>query len=188
MAQKDLQKRKKKRWFTIVATKYFNNTEIGETTATEPSLLIGKNVSVNLMNLTQDIKSQNTKITFKIKEVKDEKALTDLVKYEVVPSSVRRMVHKDKEKIDDSYKLTTKDNVNVKIKPFILTRSSAQKSVLTALRKKALETLTEQLRKTTYDAFLENLIRFRVQSSMRKELSKIYPLAHFHVRKLEKLA
>ncbi|MAG52857.1 MAG: hypothetical protein CMH62_02745 [Nanoarchaeota archaeon] len=188
MAQKDLQRRKKKRWFTILSTSYFNNTEIGQTTVAESSSLIGKNVCISLMNLTQDIKAQNTKITFKIKEVKDEKALTELVKYEIVPSSLKRMVHKDKEKIDDSFKLKTKDNIDIKIKPFLVTKSSTKRSVLTSLRKKTIELLTNSIKNTTYEGVLENIIRFKIQSTLRKELTKVYPLSHFHIRKLEKLS
>jgi ribosomal protein S3AE len=185
--QKELLKKRKKRWVPIQATRHFNNVEIGETITVEPSALIGRNVSINLMNLTQDIKTQNTKIVFKIKEVKDNKLLTEIVRYELVPASLKRMVHKEKEKIDDSFLATTKDNVNLKIKPFMVTKSSTNRSVLTALRKKAREVLTETIKKTTYEVFMEEVIRFKVQNFTKRELSKIYPLTQFQIRKLERL-
>jgi ribosomal protein S3AE len=187
MAPKDMLKKKKKKWFTIVSTSQFNNAEIGETTTEEPSRFIGNIVSVNLMNLTQDMKSQNTKVKFKIREVKDDKLLTDFVGYELIPSSLKRMVHKDKEKIEDSFVLTTKDNVKVRIKPFLVTRSSTHKSVLTALRKKAKELLTDNLKKKTYSLFLEEIVRFRIQSMLRKELNKVFPITQFQIKTLKRL-
>src|SRR3989344_3347769 len=164
--QKEILKKKKKRWVSIISSSNFNNSEIGETITSEPSTLIGRNVAINLMNLTQDIKTQNTKIVFKIKEVKNDKLMTEIVKYELVPASLKRMIHKDKEKIDDSFKSTTKDGVEVRIKPFIVTKSSTNRSVLTALRHKTRELLKE---------------------AIKRELSKIYPLTQFQIRKLERL-
>lgn len=187
MPPKDMLKKKRKKWYPIVSTSQFNNAEIGETIVDEPERLIGSNVFINLMNLTRDIKSQNTKVKFKIREFKDNKYFTDFVSYELIPSSLKRMVHKDKEKIDDSFELMTKDNVKVRVKPFIVTKSSTKKSVLTALRKRTLELLTENLKKTTYDIMLEHLVRFRLQSMLRKELTKIYPLAQFQIKKFEKI-
>ena len=185
--QKEILKKKKKKWMSILSTSHFNNSEIGETITSEPSTLVGRNVAINLMNLTQDIKTHNTKIVFKIKEVKNDRLMTEIVRYELVPASLRRMVHKDKEKIDDSFKAKTKDEVEVRIKPFIVTKSSANRSVLTAIRHKTRELLTEAIKKATYDAFMEEIIRFKLQNTIKRELSKIYPLTQFQIRKLEKL-
>ena len=185
--QKEILKKKKKRWVSIISSSNFNNSEIGETITSEPSTLIGRNVAINLMNLTQDIKTQNTKIVFKIKEVKNDKLMTEIVKYELVPASLKRMIHKYKEKIDDSFKVATKDGVEVRIKPFIVTKSSTNRSVLTALRHKTRELLTEAIKKATYDDFMEEVIRFKLQNVVKRELSKIYPLTQFQIRKLERL-
>lgn len=184
--QKELLRKKKKRWLPIYSTKQFNNVEIGETLASEPSSLIGKNVSVSLMNLTQDIKSQNTKITFKITESKNDRFTTEIVRYELSQFSLKRMVHKDKDKIDDSFKATTKDNIKIRVKPFIVTKSSTKRSVLTSLKKKSQELLAEAIKKADYDTFMEDVIRFKVQSAIKRELSKIYPLTQFQIRRLEK--
>ena len=76
--QKEILKKKKKRWVSIISSSNFNNSEIGETITSEPSTLIGRNVAINLMNLTQDIKTQNTKIVFKIKVSVKEKTNSNI--------------------------------------------------------------------------------------------------------------
>ena len=188
MAKEKLQaKIKRKIWFPVVATSHFNNVEIGETLVVQPSALVGRNLSTSLGLLTNDSKSQNVKVTFKVKEIKDNKALTELVKYEIASGSLKRMVHKGKEKIDDSFKLKTKDGVNVRIKPFIVTKAAAKRSILSALRKKTRELLADYLKKYDYEAFFQDIIRFKIQTIMKKELKKIYPLAQFQIRILEKL-
>lgn len=187
MPPKNIAKGKKKKWIPILGTQYFNKAEIGETLVEETSKLIGRNVAANLGTLTNDSKLQNIKVTFKIKEVKNEKAETEVVKYEVISTNLKRMIHKGKEKVDDSFELETKDNIKVKIKPFMITRSSAKKTILTSLRKKTREMLIDILKKTDYESLMENIIRYRTQNYLKRELKKIYPLAQFQIRVLQKL-
>ncbi|MEK6862554.1 MAG: 30S ribosomal protein S3ae, partial [Nanoarchaeota archaeon] len=73
--------KKKKKWFTILAGPEFDNAEIGETLANENANLIGRTLEVNLADITRDPKSQNIKVKFRIKEVKDTQCYTELISY-----------------------------------------------------------------------------------------------------------
>ena len=63
---KKLTKAKKKTWVKIHAPKIFNEQIIGETLVADSSLTIGKPITVNLMNLTGDIKKQQININDRI--------------------------------------------------------------------------------------------------------------------------
>jgi small subunit ribosomal protein S3Ae len=99
---------KRKKWYTILASKEFNNVEIGELPASEADFLVGRNLPVSLSNVTNDIKKQNIRITFKITGVQDNKAITEAVAYELSPMQVKRLIRPDKSKIDDSFLCETK--------------------------------------------------------------------------------
>ena len=133
MAETEILKKKKKKTYAIIA-KEFENDEIGETIASEDSLVMGRTIEVNLAQLMNDPKMQNIKLKFKINEVKDNKCFAEINKYIMVPTYVRRVVKPGKEKIEDSFMVTTKDNTKVRIKPIMLTKATAQKSVLSNLR------------------------------------------------------
>src|SRR3989338_9841714 len=96
-------KLKKKQWYPILAPKQFDNVVIGETLVAEPSAMIGKTLSHSLMNLTNDVRRQNVNIHFKIVEVEGDKAKTNITGYEIVPSSVKRFVRRNSEKMGTSF-------------------------------------------------------------------------------------
>lgn len=179
---KTVAKVKKKNWYQIVAPKLFNNTIIGETTAISSSTLTGKTVQHNLMYLTGDPKSQNTIIKFKIESVKEEKAQTYMIGYNMLAASLKRFVRRGKDKIDDSIYLKTADNKIVQIKPFVLTRANTTRTVKSEIRLAIRELLAEYLSKTTYENFLRDLIGKQIHQRIRQIISKIYPVRSVEIK------
>ena len=182
----DTKKIKKKRWITILPTENFRIPEIGETFTAEPSKLVGKTVSVSLMELMKDPKRQNLKITFKIIEVKDNKALTEIKKYEMVPSSIKRLVRPGKSKLDASFKFTTKDKIKIIIKPVIITKSKTTNPVLAKLRKETESYLSNFITKADFAEVFGYVMGFKLQNQLKSHLKKIYPVSLCHIRILEK--
>jgi ribosomal protein S3AE len=180
-------KKKRKRWVTILPSPHFRVPEIGETLTSDPQTLIGKTSTVNLMDLTRDPKKQNLKITFKITEIKDNRALTEIKRYEMLPSSVKRIVHQGKSKADASFVLVTKDNLKVRIKPLIVTRAKTARSILTKIRKEAESFLTIALKNQTFSDLIHSLLNFKIQTQLKQHLRKIYPITVCHIRILEKI-
>lgn len=177
---------KRKRWYPILPTSQFRVPEIGESFTAEPSKLIGKTVAVNAMELTRDPKKQNVKIIFKINEVKDNKAFTEIKSYQMLTSAVKRFITQGKSKIDSSLKLETKDNINVVAKPVLITRSKTSRSILSKLRKNSEEFLKTAIKKNTYNENINLLLDARLQSQLREHLKKTYPLSGCHIRIFEK--
>ncbi|MFH1209605.1 MAG: hypothetical protein V1663_02350 [archaeon] len=177
----------KKKWYNIMANKDFNNMLIGETTCKDKNQLIGRIVSYNLGQLTRDIKLQNVKVGFKINKVEDNNAYTEIVKYELISSYIKRVVRVGRSRLDDSFICMTKDNVKVRIKVLVLTRNIVQKGLLTNMRKKIREYFSKLLIKDDYEVFLTNLIFYKLQGELRRDLGKVYPVAVCEVRMMVKL-
>jgi len=186
MVVKD-KKTKKRRWYNILATKNFGNTVIGETVSVDSANLIGRVVNYNLGMLTRDIKLQNVKVGFRVNKVEDNNALTEIVKYELINSYIKRVVRAGRGKLDESFVVETKDKVKLRLKIIVLTRNTVQRSVLTQMRKKLRDSFSDLLSKEDYESFLANLISHRIQMNLKRELNKVYPVAVCEVRMMVKL-
>ncbi|MBU0666425.1 MAG: hypothetical protein KKC26_03615 [Nanoarchaeota archaeon] len=189
MAKKNLatKKIKKKKWYPIIAPKIFNEKVIGESLLAESSAMEGRYITMNLINILGDPKKQNTNIQFKITKVVDGKGYTTPVKFELLPSFIKRLVKRGKEKVSDSFLAKTADNKIVRVKPLFITNSNTHKSVLSNLRISGRKLIREKLAKSPFDNVVSELVNYQFQKDVRASLSKIYPLkaAEMRVLKIE---
>jgi len=180
-------KKIKKIWVKIVAPQEFNNVEIGESLTADPNNLINKHVTANLMMLTGEMKRQNVKIKFIIKKVEEDKVIADTYGYRIVQSYAKRIMDNTKNRIEDSFICNTKDNTKLRVKPLISIKYNPKSSVLKTIRKDSKSMLIEEIKKQDYKDFINSLISYKIQKDMKHKLSKIYPVAVFEIRVLEKL-
>ena len=167
-----------------MAPKQFDNVVIGETLVYEPNQMLGKTLSHSLMNLTNDTKRQNINIHFKVVEVEGNNAKTSIIGYQIIPSSIKRFVRRNSEKMDMSFACETSDNVSLRVKPLVITRGDVKGSVAAKLRNNILSFLVKTIKKMAYDEVLNDVITRKLQDGMRQSLSKIYPLKVCEIRYL----
>lgn len=180
-------KKKKKSWYHIVPPKNFENFAIPETPASEPNLLVGRVLKMSLSDLTGDPKKQNIQVTLKIVSVNEKSALTEFIRYEVVPSYVKRMMRKERDKVDDSFVVHTKDNVKLRVKPLVISKAKTKKSVLTLIRSNTREMISEVLKNQTFSEFISDVISTKFHKAFKEQLKKVYPVATFEFRVVEKV-
>ena len=175
-------KLKKKQWYQIVAPKLFSDVVIGETLVSDPKAMLGKTLSHSLMNLTNDIKRQNISIHFKVVEVDGSLGKTKIMGYEIVPSSVKRFIRRNSEKMDLSFACETADNVPMRIKPLVITKADVKGSIAAKLRNMIVQLIIKTVKKMNYEDVMNDLISHKLQSEMRSNLSKVYPLKVCEIR------
>jgi ribosomal protein S3AE len=175
----------KKRWLGIVAPEIFNRQPLGDSLVEEQTGLMGKVMLVNLMDLTKSIKQQNINLRLKVVETKDNLGLTEVIGYEMNSSSIKRMVRRDIEKLDDSFVLSTSDGKFIRIKPLVIARSAANSSVKKALRKETRNFLIREIGKMTFEAFLKEVVSNHLQTELSKRLNKIYPMRTATIRRFD---
>ena len=180
-------KRKKKRWLPIVAPALFQNVVLGQSYVSDASLLQDKDLTVNLMNITGDSKKQNINVQFAVTSVADGKGVASVTSFEMLPSSVKRMVRRGRDKIDDSFAIKCADGKFVQVKPIIITNSNTYKSVRTALRLVARQSLAAMISQSAYDKVLEELFTFRLQKQLKDTLNHVYPVRNCGIRVLKLL-
>jgi small subunit ribosomal protein S3Ae len=177
----------KKTWFQITAPALFNKQTIGEMPLVEASKAMGRTVPVNLMNLTGDMRKQNINVIFEINNVTGSRLYTELVGYKMVASSIKRMVRRGKRKVDYSFTAKTSDGYKLKIKVIMVTLGLTYLSSLTGLRKACEEEVSKLLGKMKYEKFVDELVNHKVQTIVKKLVSKVYPLRMFEIRDMKVL-
>ena len=103
-------KTKKKLWFSVIAPKLFANKEIGETYLPSHDVAVGRFLTVNIRELTGNMKDQNSQASFKITEFKNNALQTEVIGYKVTPAHIKRVVRKNTVRIDAYYQLKTKSD------------------------------------------------------------------------------
>lgn len=173
---------KKKQWIAIHAPKVFNEMVIGETFTSGADDMVGRFLSVSLSNITNEPQKQNVAIKFKITQVKEGNLQTEVYGLKMLPAAVKRLVRRNRCKIDDSFVVKSKDNKIIRLKPIVLTRGKTTGSVLASMKKFVRAHLALKLSKTDFDQFVHDLINKKLNHEIVKPLRKIYPVAIFDIR------
>jgi len=121
-------------------------------------------------------------IRFKIVEVQGNVCLTELVSMEILPPHVKRIVKRAKKRVDDSFLVKTKDDVQVRLKPMILVKDNVQHSLLTSLRHSCQVYFTKVAEESTFNELVNKILVGDVYKDLRAELKKIYPVAGVELR------
>ncbi|MFP4424769.1 MAG: hypothetical protein ACLFP2_06105, partial [Candidatus Woesearchaeota archaeon] len=185
--KKSVTKAKKKKWFQIIAPKLFMEQSLGETPAVEINDLMNKKLTVNMMSLTRDPKKQGVAATFTINGIRDGQAITALTGYRIVPTTIKRMVRRGKDRLDQTLKLKTKDKCIVEIKTILLTRGTTTGSVKVSLHHQVREVLKKDIGKLDYDELVKQITQSKLQKGVFSKLKKIHPVAIFEIRGMQLL-
>ena len=177
---------KKKRWVQIIAPKLFNGQMLGETLVLDVKEALGRRVVTGTQALGVEGRHK-ANVEFEVVDTGGERLATQIVGYNISKAIVKRMIKRNRERVDDSFVLETQDDKQVRIKPLLVTRFSTSNAVTTAIRKRARGILALAVKKATYDQFMEQLISHRLQRQLFDKLKKIYPLATCEIRKVELL-
>ena len=179
--------KKKKRWYSIYVESQSGNQLIGESLTSDINSIMGKKIYVNLMNLTDDPKKQNFNIAFKVTKIDGDKALADVIGYEMLLAHVKRVMRKGVEKIEDSFIGQSKDDIKVQVKPMLLTKNKVKHSTLTAIRRITREFVIDNLKKQTYEDFMGSVMFNKVQKQLKENVNKIYPIVVCEFRIVKKV-
>jgi len=171
-----IKKIRKKHWYTVKAPKLLDEQIIGELRAFEPQDVIGRNLVLNLMSVTDNPKLQHINLEFSINSVVNNDLKTSIISYCLSASSIRRQVRRGCKRVDDSFTCKTKEDKLVKIKPFLITRANTTNLITSKLRKSAKEIIEQMVSKLSFDKLINDILNHRLQSDLKKQLNKIYPL------------
>lgn len=173
---------KKKRWFPVFAPKFLGQKELGESYLANSESAVGRNLKVNLKELTGSIKDQNIYVSLRIKEITGNNLQTEVTGYAYMPFFIKRLIRRNIGKIEDSFVLKTKDGKNIRLKPLIITVFAINKSLKTVIRKEVIKILSQEVSKSTFDNLIVELLKYKLQMELKKKLKKICPIREMIMR------
>ena len=176
---------KKKIWYKISAPRLFGQKEIGEIYLASPEDAVGRYLSINLKDLTGNVRDQNAYIKFQIVKIEGNFLQTTLQGFKITPAYVKRMVRKNINRLDDYFTFKTKDGKEIVLKTLTLTLHKTHRSTKQQIRKQLEKSLQEEISKTEFNTLVSNIVGRKIQFAIKKKLSKIYPLKEVAVRVLQ---
>lgn len=183
-----VKKTKAKHWFTIIGPDYLGNLELGKTLAAEPESLIGRRITVSLLELTNDFSKYYMKFTFKIKKVEGDKAFADFDGSECLRDYISRMVLRKIRRIDTIQDLKTTDGVKIRVKGLTIVSRKINSKTKKIMRKRVSEIIKEEVENSKISDFVKKIIDNSIKNRVMQEARKIYPVRNFEIRKTEVLS
>ena len=181
-------KRKGKQWYIMIAPEMFGRVEMGRTLSSDPKNVVGRNVTVSLMDLVNDFHKYYMKFVFKVSDIDGDNANTVFVGSRCMRDYVSRMVSRWATRIDTIQDLTTKDGTNIRVKGILIIPRRVKSSIKSSVRNEVRETIQKDIEKSTLEEVVNSLISDNTKRRVLRNAQKIYPVKNFEIRKIEVLS
>lgn len=175
---------KKKKWVPVLAPSIFNNVLLGETHVIEDDQVTKKHITLNLMPIMNDMRKQSFEARFKVVSLKEGKADTALVGLRMVPSALKRLIRRGRNKIEDSFLAKLKTGQIVRIKPVVVTHTSCSKGAQTAIRLAMKAKLKELLKTTNLDAFVKEIVDNKLGRILKGVANEHHPTRSVDIKSI----
>ena len=174
-----------KHWFKVRAPGLFQHVELGETMASEPEQVIGRTLETTLQELSggADIGKAHIKLRFQVVRISGENvAESRFIGHELTSDYVRRLARRKRSKIDTSLPVTTKDGVQIILKPVAVGEQRLQTRLRAELRHRLRELLTQEAAQRTAPEFVREMLQGELGKLLAHGLKTLYPLKKIEIR------
>jgi len=190
MARTVKDKWRSKHWFKVRAPGLFQHVELGETVATEPEQVIGRTLETTLPEISggADSGKAHIKLRFRVERLGgDGIAEARFIGHDLTSDYVRRLARRKRSKIDLALMVTTKDGVQIVLKPVAVGEQRLQTRLRAELRHKMVEILTEEAAKRTSPEFVREMLQGELSKVLAHGLKTLYPLKKIEIRRSDVL-
>jgi small subunit ribosomal protein S3Ae len=164
---------KKKKWFDIIADDSFDGKEIGKTIAIEGKELIGRTIKKGLDELTNNIRDSSHYIIFKINKVTATKAESDIFSFDTKHGFLRRIIRRQKSKIESVFYVSSKDHHKLKLKVLFISGTKYPTALRAQARKTMVDYFTNEAKEKTIKELWSDLIFQKLSENAKKQLAKL---------------
>jgi small subunit ribosomal protein S3Ae len=179
-----------KHWYKVRAPALFQHADLGETVATEPEQVVGRTLEMTMPELsgTPDAGKSHVKLRFRVERIAgDGAAETRFVGHDLTSDYVRRLARRKRSKIDTSLVVTTKDGVEIVLKPVAVGEQRLQTRLRAELRHKMVEVLREEAAKRTAAELVREMLQGELSKALAHGVKTLYPLKKIEIRRSEVL-
>jgi len=184
---KAVDKWKLKEWYDILAPAAFESKKVGELISSNPANIANRIVPIALVDITGKMKPESmySKLLFRITDVKDKSANTEIVGLNLAFSYLRALARRRKTVIHDVVDITAKDGKRVRIKVMLVTREKVSNVVKKNLRKNLVSMVASEASKKQYYELMKDIIDDKFIPEIGRALNKVNPIDHLVIKKIE---
>jgi ribosomal protein S3AE len=113
--------------------------------------------------------------------VEDAKAHTELRSFKIIPSSLKRIVRRGRDKVTTSFLCITNDKKIIRVKPLLITNSKTHNSVKREIRKKLKEMFIKELYNMSLEDMFKSVLSYDIQRRIRGAIKRTYPIRNFEM-------
>jgi small subunit ribosomal protein S3Ae len=162
----------------------FGEKIIGETPATNPKTIVGRNMLVGLPELTGQQGKDFYRIALQIERIENNTAYTRFNGYSTLKEHVMRVVRKRTQKIVTILDTETKDGWKLHINSVAILNRNTEASVKKKVRAHIQKNMTEHIGRTGIEDLIRSILSAHLQRTMKKSGTKIYPIRFFEVLRI----
>jgi small subunit ribosomal protein S3Ae len=129
----------------------------------------------------------HVKIRFNVTEVVNKDALTEFIGYDLMKDHVRRLVRRERGKIDDTVDLVSKDGFYIRFKPLIISRARIKASQKQQMRTIARNVILRVGASSTWLDIQKSLFDGTLENTIKDEVTKIQPVKNLLFRRVQLL-
>jgi len=176
---------KGKDWFVISAPKMFNGMVLAETPAIDSSAIIGRNIRVNVSQLTGQASKYYMNLEFKIDNVDGKNASTVFDGYSSTRDYLFHVVRKKTDKVRHVRDVDTKDGWKLQVIALLILNRKTDAKVKSKIRKIIDEQLDAAAKRSGIDGFVKDVVAGSVQKEMKRLGNKVYPVRFSEIESIE---
>lgn len=174
----------KKQWLEISTPAFLGKGKVGETYLAEKEPAIGRKLTVSYASISGDPQKQNINLRFRITKFEGNAFQTEVLGLELQSASLKRFVRRGRTKIEDSFLVKSKDNLTLRVKPFIVMRNNTGSTIRSVLVKAIRDFLITEIAKKEFELVIKELVNRQFQKAISNALKKISPAAIAEIRVL----
>jgi len=178
---------KGKDWYVILAPKMFSETQMAETPAIDPKVLVGRTVESNVSELLGQPDKYYMNLKFKITGVNDHNASTRFHGYSCAKEHLFRIIRKRSQKVRATTNVETKDGWKLQVVSLVILNRNTDIEVRRKVRKIMVSGLMESAKGSGMDSFIRSITGGVLQKDIRKLGNKIYPVRFSEIERIEVL-
>jgi len=178
---------KGKDWYVILAPSMFSETQMAETPAIDPKVLVGRTVESNVSELLGQPDKYYMNLKFKITGVNDHNASTRFHGYSCAKEHLFRIIRKRSQKVRAITNVETKDGWKLQVVSLVILNRNTDIEVRRKVRKIMVSGLMESAKNAGMDSFIRSITSGVLQKEIRKLGNKIYPVRFSEIERIEVL-
>ena len=182
-----VKKWKGKDWFNIIGPRELGAKLLGQSPATDPKSLMGRNMEVGAPEITGDNSKYYMKIKVRITNIEGKTCLTSFNGLECTRDHLLRMVRKRNQKVESVVDVATKDGWVLRLKPWTILNGKPPATVESRMRHLVAGFFSDFASKNSMSDLVRKILTTEMQMMLKKSGSKVYPIRFSEMARIKVL-